>query len=812
MMTFRYGLWSRFFLLMVASAMVASCGMYDEPAAQNDFGPQWEARRSQLTDFCSVKVDGYGTVGVEDDYVAKVVACEDGGASLEALKAQAIAARGYAKYITQVERRALSPSTRDQKYDCGRTPSAAVRQAVKETSGMVLTHNGKIVLPFFFAGSTHVNSNTCMASGSSGTQKYVTYNHGLIGGQVHTVPRPMANPNSPANRGGMSQNGANCLANNGWKVDRILRFFYGDDIRITQLPGACVDHSGGSTGGSSSGDPTTCGNGWVSGNATQFGYNDPVDNGMGAFGDNTDNTTLAGVSLPESVVTAELGTSSGTAARHTNVLVVAPNGNWGVFPIVDRGPAMRIYNQTPTIDLTYATVAQLGYTPSNDSSSFRVSGIRWNILTDQDSDCPTTSGTNSGAGDPSNDGSTFDPGNTDTSGNTDTGGTTCDSNAAQPHIIPRSAWGAQPPKYNRSHHTPKMFTIHHTLTSNHDTNPKATIRQLQREALSRGWADIGDHYLIDQQGRIYAGNPVDRMGAHVAGHNKGNIGIDFLGDYSSLQPTEAQLAAAGKLIRYVANKYHITVGASTVKGHRDLASTSCPGNNLYSKVGRIIRYAKGEDMGCSDGSTTTGNPPPYQYVRVRATSDVPLGDNDTVEGYELDSVFVTTADGSKHMASSVTSSSMTSNASAVTGAPDNDSCDNRSSTVAGIQTTGEVVVKNRRRLLVGRRRSRGAGQLQRRAQRLCPQRRRSDRGVQGRLLLAGARRGRQRQRRTAGVAVEYPDHPSHRRQHRGPDRTDRGQRLARHRQREVRGRRRLQPGFEHPGAAFPDQLHLPIHA
>ncbi len=537
----------RYLLLLVAALYVTGCGMYDDQPLQGESGPEWDTRRAQLTDFCSVRVDGYGKLSVEDEYLAQVVTCEDGGAPLEALKAQAIAARGYAKYVADVEGRSLSPSTRDQSYNCGRPITAAARRAVKETSGMVLTHNGKIIMPFYVAGSTRVNHNTCMASGSAGTQRYVTYNHGRIGSRVHTTSLGWSG--SPANRGAMSQNGANCLAHNGWKAQRILRYFYGDDIRVAQLPGQCVDHS----------------------------------------------------------ATSDSGAAGGTSG---------------------------------------------------------------------------------GTGDPASDGSTIDTGST--GGSSDA--PTCDSNAAQPHIIPRSAWGAAPSRYNRPHHTPKMFTIHHTVTSNHDTTPKATIRAMQRYHMNKGWGDIGFHYVIDQQGRIYGTYPVDRMGAHVAGHNRGNIGIGFLGDYRTLQPTEKQLAAAGKLIRYLAKKYNISVSSSTVKGHNDFNATLCPGANLDSKIGRIIRYAKGEDLGCDDGSGSSGSST-YQYVRVRATSDVPLGDNDTIDGFELDSVFTEASDGTRHMAGSVTSSSGTTNANAALGAPDNDSCDNRSSTVAGISTTGQVVVK-----------------------------------------------------------------------------------------------------------------------
>lgn len=689
----------RYFLFLLVSFAVAGCGMDDDAiSSQDEYGPQWEMRRGALTDFCEIDVQGYGTLDVEDEYLAKVVSCEAAsGASMEALKAQAIAARGYAKFVKDVQGRTIDAGISDQHYDCGRGVRDDARQAVLATSGQVLTHNGKLIMPFYVAGTTNLDSNTCRPTGNGGFESRVTYNEGLIGDSVHPAQRPHGDPNNPANRGVMSQNGAACLSDNGWSAERILRFYYGDDARIAQLYGSCVDTSGGGTGNSGGGDVSTCGADWEDGNATQFGYNDPVDNGMGAFGDDTDNKTLKGVSLPQSVVTAALGTSRKSAARDTNVLVIAPNGKKGVFPIVDRGPAMYIYNQNPTIDLTYAAVKELGYTPSENSSSFKESGFRWNILTDADDDCPATTedannADDNGGGGGVTEGNPID----DDSGDTNT----CDVNAAQPDIITRSEWGAKPPKYNRQRHSPNRFTIHHTVTSNSDSNPAQTMRAMQRDHMARDnntWADIGYHFVLDQQGRIYAANPVDRVGAHVGGGNTNNIGIAFMGNYNSAQPSEVQLASAGALVRYLANKYSISVDSDILSGHRDHGGTQCPGSNLYAQIDRIAEYARGNDASCDEDSSDDGggsnDAPVYRYVRVRATSDLPLGSNDTVEGFELDSVSVETSAGESRFANAVRSSSGATGASSALGRADNTSCDNRSSTVAGITTSGEVVVK-----------------------------------------------------------------------------------------------------------------------
>lgn len=537
---------------LVALLTLPGCGMYDDVFDGDDFGPEFEQRRSELENFCQVRVTGYGTLNVEEQYLAQVVSCEHAGAPMETLKAQAIAARGYAAYATQVDGRALAPNTTDQSYNCGRPITDAARQAVRETSGMVLTHNGKLIMPFYVAGSTNVDANTCRAKDNAGTQKYVTYNQGKTGGAV--TPSSIGHPANPANRGAMSQNGSACLARQGWSAERILRSFYGDDIRVTKLSGSCV-----------------------------------------------------------------------------------------------------LANTDPNLGKGGASTTPPPATPPASS------------------------------------------------------GNSCDAdNTSRPAIVSRATWGARAPRSNRPTHTPNRFTIHHTVTTNNDTNPMATVRQVQKFHMdSNGWSDIGYHFLVDQQGRIYAGNPENRIGAHVGNNNTGNLGISFLGNYETLQPTDAQLRAAGQLIRHLANKYNIPLNASKIKGHRDYNATACPGRLLYPRLGTILNYAKSDTASgeCTPELPQTTPQPTalsYKYVRVRAVSDEPAGFNDTIDGFELDALFGQSADGrANYYAQSARATGSVTNVNAVTGAPNNDSCDNRASTVAGIRAGGAVIAELSRALTPG---------------------------------------------------------------------------------------------------------------
>lgn len=94
--------------------------------------------------------------------------------------------------------------------------------------------------------------------------------------------------------------------------------------------------------------------------ATTFGYKDPEDNGVGAWGDVTNRPDVHGVSLPIAVLKQQFGDENkahGKLVRVTN----PDTGDSIVAPIVDKGPAdWVVARQGNTIDLTHATNKAIG--------------------------------------------------------------------------------------------------------------------------------------------------------------------------------------------------------------------------------------------------------------------------------------------------------------------------------------------------------------------------------------------------------------------------------------------------------------------
>jgi N-acetylmuramoyl-L-alanine amidase-like protein len=111
---------------------------------------------------------------------------------------------------------------------------------------------------------------------------------------------------------------------------------------------------------------------------------------------------------------------------------------------------------------------------------------------------------------------------------------------------------------------------------------------------TNGWCDIGYNHLMSRDGRVWRGRGGKYIGAHVANHNTGNIGISFMGTHTSTAPTETQMCQAAKYLRVMRQLWPaIDMNRTDVKGHRQYGGTTCPGDALYNRIDLILRKARG---------------------------------------------------------------------------------------------------------------------------------------------------------------------------------------------------------------------------
>jgi len=130
-----------------------------------------------------------------------------------------------------------------------------------------------------------------------------------------------------------------------------------------------------------------------------------------------------------------------------------------------------------------------------------------------------------------------------------------------PLIIPRSQWGQYAPGENpgnfseaeRETYDPNdefggyyeyredlkdeldTIVLHHVGDGGLSDNPQA-IENAHMVAL--GYYDVGYHFIIGTDGKIYEGRNIRARGYHVRGFNSHKIGIVLMGDFSTGYPTK----------------------------------------------------------------------------------------------------------------------------------------------------------------------------------------------------------------------------------------------------------------------------------
>jgi uncharacterized protein with LGFP repeats len=193
--------------------------------------------------------------------------------------------------------------------------------------------------------------------------------------------------------------------------------------------------------------------------------------------------------------------------------------------------------------------------------------------------------------------------------------------AGSPPIIPRASWGADEsirraaPRYAES---VRYALVHHTAGTNSYSRSQsaAIVRGIEiYHVKGNGWNDIGYNFLVDKYGQVFEGRfgGVDKnvIGAHAEGFNTGSFGTALLGTYTSAAPPAAAQTALENLLAWRLDVAHIdplsnvTVASGgnarfpagvpvllrAVSGHRDTGFTTCPGNAVYARLGRIASVA-----------------------------------------------------------------------------------------------------------------------------------------------------------------------------------------------------------------------------
>ncbi|MGI5952113.1 MAG: N-acetylmuramoyl-L-alanine amidase [Brooklawnia sp.] len=174
-----------------------------------------------------------------------------------------------------------------------------------------------------------------------------------------------------------------------------------------------------------------------------------------------------------------------------------------------------------------------------------------------------------------------------------------------PVIYSRADWGADESqmKWTPQHGSVKGVVVHHTAGGNGYTAEQVPgiIRGIYYyHAVTLGWGDMGYNVLVDTYGRLWEGRAGGLSNAIVGGHalewNSSTFGISVLGNFSLVQMPQASMDAMARAIAWKFGIHNVSptgsmsVGGVTkpaIIGHRDVASTECPGNYMYPRLGEL---------------------------------------------------------------------------------------------------------------------------------------------------------------------------------------------------------------------------------
>ena len=122
--------------------------------------------------------------------------------------------------------------------------------------------------------------------------------------------------------------------------------------------------------------------------------------------------------------------------------------------------------------------------------------------------------------------------------------------------------------------------VHCTATQEGKDISVDTVRKWH---LKRGWRDIGYHFLIQRDGTVEEGRPIEQTGAHTKSENYCSVGVAYVGGVESKRGkngkwiakdtrTEDQKESLVDLLCQLKDDYP----KSVIYGHRDFSSKSCP--------------------------------------------------------------------------------------------------------------------------------------------------------------------------------------------------------------------------------------------
>ena len=217
-------------------------------------------------------------------------------------------------------------------------------------------------------------------------------------------------------------------------------------------------------------------------------------------------------------------------------------------------------------------------------------------------------------------------------------------------IEPRATWAgdSRPVRGELDSEEVEFLLVHHTAGSS-EGDPIQLIRQVYdfHTGPDKGWPDVAYNFFIEPGGRVFearAGSLQQAVEASATGGNQGFAQlVCLLGDFTSRNPTDAQLRSLNETLAWLADRYGLDtssgatatfvsrgsnkwsagtqVNAAIISGHREMSATACPGDTFFP-------YLK--DRVQAEVNSLRGNPQPAQQPVIDTTAPLASAPTPTV--------------------------------------------------------------------------------------------------------------------------------------------------------------------------------------
>jgi len=118
--------------------------------------------------------------------------------------------------------------------------------------------------------------------------------------------------------------------------------------------------------------------------------------------------------------------------------------------------------------------------------------------------------------------------------------------------------------------------VHCSATREGQDIPVETIKKWHVEG--RGWSDIGYHFYIDINAKIWKGRDIQKIGAHCSGNNRSSIGICYCGgvEADGKTPKDTRTESQKESLLSVLKTLKAMFPESTIYSHNEFANKACP--------------------------------------------------------------------------------------------------------------------------------------------------------------------------------------------------------------------------------------------